>query len=348
MLTNIPEIDEFTILAAGFREHPTHKGYYANDRGDVWSDPKGRLLRGHDRLDGYNTLNPGMKKGYVYRHVFVFECFHGLEKAIKGVHHVDHIDGNKGNNTLSNLQELTIADHARKTVASHNPESSTRWKPVRRYRLDEGGKRTDVMEYSSAKHAAEAVMRDGLSFESVHRSISTAVRGDQKTAYSYFWEDAQEDLPGEVWCSLRAPEFFRVQVSSMGRIRTSKGTKTFGFKTSMGYYRVHIKKKGYLVHRLVALAFHGSPPSDAHTTVDHIDEDKGNNCADNLMWATMQMQVDRSCSKPVIAYTSDGVEVGRWPSASSAAREMGTLSTNLLACISGRYETHNGLIWKLA
>lgn len=49
------------------------------------------------------------------------------------------------------------------------------------------------------------------------------------------------------------------------------------------------KSTGYMhigscaVHRIVAIAFHGKPPSEEHV-VDHIDTNKGNNRADNLRW----------------------------------------------------------------
>lgn len=50
-------------------------------------------------------------------------------------------------------------------------------------------------------------------------------------------------------------------------------------------------KKGYLViasvpiHRIVATAFHGEPPTKEHV-VDHIDTNKQNNRPDNLRWVT--------------------------------------------------------------
>ncbi|MGC4234670.1 MAG: HNH endonuclease signature motif containing protein [Niabella sp.] len=50
-------------------------------------------------------------------------------------------------------------------------------------------------------------------------------------------------------------------------------------------------KKGYLeivsarIHRIVATAFHGEPPTKEHV-VDHIDTNKQNNRPDNLRWVT--------------------------------------------------------------
>ena len=50
-------------------------------------------------------------------------------------------------------------------------------------------------------------------------------------------------------------------------------------------YRSDCAAKCPLVHRLVALAFLGEPPSDLHQ-VDHIDHDARNNAASNLRWVT--------------------------------------------------------------
>ncbi len=53
----------------------------------------------------------------------------------------------------------------------------------------------------------------------------------------------------------------------------------------------HDKSTGYMhigshvVHRIVAFAFLGSPPSEKHV-VDHIDTNRSNNRAENLRWVT--------------------------------------------------------------
>ena len=57
---------------------------------------------------------------------------------------------------------------------------------------------------------------------------------------------------------------------------------TFGSpNASTGYMNIG----AHVVHRIVATAFHGEPPSVAHV-VDHIDTNRRNNRADNLRWIT--------------------------------------------------------------
>lgn len=65
---------------------------------------------------------------------------------------------------------------------------------------------------------------------------------------------------------------------------------TPGCKAASGYLYVGINYKSYRVHRLVAECFCLNPGHKK--TVDHIDQNKTNNCASNLRWATLSEQQD--------------------------------------------------------
>lgn len=61
------------------------------------------------------------------------------------------------------------------------------------------------------------------------------------------------------------------------------------FTNNKGYRAINIiaangKRKGELIHRLVALHFINNP--NGYPEVDHIDRDKENNNVDNLRWVT--------------------------------------------------------------
>lgn len=124
-----------------------------------------------------------------------------------------------------------------------------------------------------------------------------------------------------------------VKVSNMGRYETPHGILSYGNLNSCGYYRTEICGKQKMVHTLVALAFHGKPPTPEHTTVNHINLNTADNRATNLEWATMKQQIrhsyehnpkrfDRSgISKPVEARKVGTEEWTRWfPSGQAAAR----------------------------
>ena len=57
---------------------------------------------------------------------------------------------------------------------------------------------------------------------------------------------------------------------------------TFGKKNSQKEY---LEIAAVCIHHIVALAFHGEPPTSKHI-VYHIDENKKNNRPDNLRWVT--------------------------------------------------------------
>ena len=65
------------------------------------------------------------------------------------------------------------------------------------------------------------------------------------------------------------------------RLRPLDEKWTFGKPNHNGY--MHICSQ--LVHRIVAMAFHGEPPTSQHL-VDHIDTNRQNNRPENLRWLT--------------------------------------------------------------
>ena len=92
----------------------------------------------------------------------------------------------------------------------------------------------------------------------------------------------------EVWKDIEGYEGI-YQVSSFGRVRRVKdGSLMNGNTRKDGYKQVTLCKEGegraYGVHRLVALAFVEGYADGL--VVNHKDEDKQNNHADNLEWCT--------------------------------------------------------------
>ena len=81
------------------------------------------------------------------------------------------------------------------------------------------------------------------------------------------------------------------QVSSMGRVRSSRGVISVGHRGASAYLQVQIARQNYCVHRLVAAAFLDAPPVHGVWQVNHVDGDCTNNRADNLRWVTTSENV---------------------------------------------------------
>lgn len=166
----------------------------------------------------------------------------------------------------------------------------------------------------------------------------------------------------EIWRDIKGYEGF-YQVSNLGRVRNSMTDKILKPVPNHRYLRVTLCKNGvhklFRIHRLVAQAFIPNP--DNLPTVNHKDQDKTNNCVDNLEWSDMEYQInygdrnnrvsqkqinDPNKSKPVVQYTLDMVFVAEYPSAREASRQTGVDYGNIKHCCNGKFKTAGGYIWK--
>lgn len=96
---------------------PGFDQYQINENGDIYSTHVNRLLSRRCNSDGYYqqclTDNSGRLQ-YILLHRLVQFCF-GVLPCLTSRLEVDHIDTNKLNCNLRNLQCLSSEDHARKT-----------------------------------------------------------------------------------------------------------------------------------------------------------------------------------------------------------------------------------------
>ena len=97
------------------------------------------------------------------------------------------------------------------------------------------------------------------------------------------------------------------QISNLGRVKSLgnlQNRKEKLLKTNIrnGYYATYLyknnKKKSLLCHRLVAEAF--IPNSKKLPMVNHKDENKLNNCVNNLEWCTSEYNINYSSAKSVV------------------------------------------------
>ena len=150
------------------------------------------------------------------------------------------------------------------------------------------------------------------------------------------------------------------QVSNKGRVKNilSKKEKLLStYANNRGYIGVHLYKnskcKNFLVHRLVAQAFVENPLGLPQ--VNHKDEDKNNNCSENLEWCTNLYnrhygtgieRMRKKKGKAIQQFTLNGELVAEYPSIMDAERTLGFGHSSICACCKGKKKQYNGFIWK--
>ena len=145
---------------------------------------------------------------------------------------------------------------------------------------------------------------------------------------------------------------FRDRAGKMNQ-RVIKGRVLKPQKQRTGYLHVGLSKDGkvtlFRVHRLVAVAFIDNPKGLYE--VNHIDEDKTNNRADNLEWCDHKYNNNYGSKKGHIPHRKNiavrCVETGQvYPSIRQAAIAVGRHFSTLSACLRGSTPRCAGYHWE--
>lgn len=89
-----------------------------------------------------------------------------------------------------------------------------------------------------------------------------------------------------------------------GRVRPLDNQWTFGKPNDKGYCQISSE----IIHRIVAIAFLGEPPTNQHI-VDHIDTNRQNNRPDNLRWLTkLENALNNPITRKRIEYICGSIE----------------------------------------
>lgn len=170
------------------------------------------------------------------------------------------------------------------------------------------------------------------------------------------------------------------QVSDTGLIRANQRKGTSGgirkLHLNKGYPVIILhkngKKKTFQVHRIVALAFINNP--ECKPEINHIDENKSNNCIENLQWVTSKENANWGTrntriseyvknnpipmppgkkrvgmKKEVIQLDPVTKEiVSRYESTIAASNSIGCSNGNISECCNGKRKSAKGFLWQFA
>ena len=163
----------------------------------------------------------------------------------------------------------------------------------------------------------------------------------------------------EIWHDIEGYEGL-YQVSNKGRVKRLLGPSERLLKlhdNRDGYLRVNLTKENTLkhisVHRLVAQAF--IPNLYNLPEVNHKDENKLNNCVNNLEWirhidnlnyGTRNERIGYSHSKPILQYSKSGEFIREWQGAKEVEILLGINHQNISKCCRGKRKSAGDFIWR--
>ena len=155
------------------------------------------------------------------------------------------------------------------------------------------------------------------------------------------------------------------QISNKGRVKSFRQWKRascpaeYLLKPSVaqnGYLQVTLykakTKRKFLIHRLVALAFVPNPNS--FLCINHKDENKQNNAADNLEWCTVQYNNSYGTAKyrrlltmsyPVAQKLASGEVIAIYMSTAIAEEITRISKREITACLRGALQSAGGFVW---
>ena len=165
-------------------------------------------------------------------------------------------------------------------------------------------------------------------------------------------------LNNEVWKTV--PNFPRYSVSNLGNVNGPYGPLILSVN-NRGYQHVTLVEKGVkkdcTVHKLVGLLFVPNDNPEVKNEINHKDENKLNNRADNIEWCDRQYNnTYGERAKKVGVKLRKKVEASRTPDFANVelvfesmgeAQKKGFLKAGVSAACHGRFPTYKGYHWRI-
>jgi HNH endonuclease/NUMOD1 domain len=338
--------------------------YKASSLGRIKYIAKDHVMTGTRDIEGYWHYKLRTKDGRknMCAHILVTLAFipNPLDKPT-----VNHIDHDKSNNTVANLEWMTYEEQARhkrkhiKNMAKPHGNCQTVWQ------YDRYGTHV-IRKFDSVSDAAKAVSYDLTAHgnSTISRAALYNFRNQDskypQAAYGFVWryDDRCEKINGENWECI--PENISgalgYMASNLGRIKNPVGRISLGYECN-GYFRMGLLKGFCSVHRLIAEAF--APCAVVRgkkLDVNHIDGNRRNNFVDNLEWTTHSQNcqhahdtgLNTSGKRILQLNPSDRQVLAEFRSAAAASRDTGVDCSGIRDTANGYQDHSGGFSWKWA
>ncbi len=293
--------------------------YEINRLGEVRNKNTKKLLKKIIERDGYVvfnlvTINKDDRNRFISKlmraHRLVANTF---IKNNKNLPIVDHIDGNRENNIVTNLRWASFSLNSKNSNKS-NTSIKTR---IRYKKLNDSKEELERLE-----------IKEILKVFKISESYFRKCVKNQKKCCGFYWERVDIelekyinkyniDLNTEEWRIWRRGNYC-IECSKSGLLRNPK--LTVGNLNNHGYYRVKLSgnKKNFFVHTIIYEAFSNDVLKEGEV-IDHINTDREDNRFENLRKCSQKENLNNLAtlekkSIPVLQYSLMGEFIGRYRS----------------------------------
>lgn len=327
--------------------------YSISNFGNVKNIKTNYLLKINSKIDRYTkvTLKDNNKNKTCSIHRLVGIAFIDNPENKPTINHINRM---KNDNRIENLEWSTMSEqNFHKNIGKEKQIKITNYRPVWKINLQTNEK---IERYKSIQDAALWVTNNTQTCnKSINSKICAVANNHRPHAYGYKWQyDNGTDLDNEIWKEIplyltnNKPNYF---ISNLGRYKNTTGRIITNYKYSLGYIRLGIESKNYLLHRLVALTFIDNPEDKEQ--VNHIDGNKLNNRLDNLEWCScLENNIHKiniglsNCTRKVVQYDLQMNKLNEFNSIKEAAKFVGRNVSCISNCCRGKQKMSDGFIFK--
>lgn len=272
-----------------------YSDYEVSDKGNIRNIHTKQLMKTRDS-NGYRVVSIKGNNCLLVHRLVAIEFLPNIYNKPS----VDHIDRNRANNRVENLQWATVKEQCKNR---EQYKYTTVIPDVKIWRININDE-NDKQLFDGIENVIDYVIENKLTTTNNRKYIMTNLRlyllnfeARKKKiinlCYGYKWQYdnyelfVNENLDNEIWKNVKDiyPDANEILISNYGRVKNSLGRLIQG-TNGAGYTVIFlgIGNKRYKVHRLVAELFLPNP--EKKRCVNHKDGNKINNSVNNLEWVT--------------------------------------------------------------
>jgi hypothetical protein len=324
--------------------------YLISNYGNIKSLKTNKILKQREGTDGYLSINLFGKQYLI--HKLVIENFSNKTKLDV----IDHFDGNKQNNCISNLRHSTFSENT-KNAYINNPNMTKILTKVYKYDIDD----KLIKIYNSMEECKKdnnitnsSVIRNATNsnklIDNFYYKAEVKIKNNLKINLNNIVKIKNDEIFFNI-DNFFDEDFSDYYISNYGRIYNNKKNiimKTLKKINSYEFITIVSKNKKTLkipIHRLVAYFF--VEKFDKNKIINHIDEDKYNNYYKNLEITTTKGNIRHSLAVKINKYDLDLKLIKKYECIKDAGDELNIKTTgNISKCCQGKLKTAYGFIWK--